>query len=141
MFPQDVPMVRTALMPPVFLHKPLTADNFNPANLTTSTVSAKIENTEWSSTIPATARALIIQCEAADSANVDTTSPQGADYFFALGPTAADFNAMITRPIGGDIVANKKELVPCTKGDLWYQHSASGAGTLNVTLKCWGWWF
>ena len=122
---------------PTFLTTPYTITDFDGDSFSTVAVNTKIENSDWSTTIPTTAKALIIRLEAADSGSAANNC------WFGLYPTAAGATlAMRAIPYGkpNDARAAAHAVVPCTDGDIWYQCLASGAGTLDVWMWCWGYW-
>lgn len=136
----DAARLRTINAPPVFFRERLETATFAGGAFSTSLVSAKLARTDWDADIPLNARALILQAEVEESMDIDTTDPQADSAFFACGPTAASFNALRAAAIGGGLPLPYHATVPCTKGDIWYQRQASGAGTLKITLYCWGYW-
>ena len=122
---------------PHFLTTPYTNTDFDGDSFSTVAVNTKIENTAWSTTIPATAKALIIRIDAADSGSAANNCNFGL-----YGAAAATTWPLVSRPYGlpNDARATASGIVPCTDGDIWYQCLASGANTLDVWLWCFGWW-
>jgi hypothetical protein len=89
--------------------------------------------------VPAGVKAVLVECAVRDSASSGVTSFQGV----ILGPTNAanlgrDFacNAM-----PNDSYARAQGVIPCdANGDVYYQTTASGSGTLDVAIEIWGYW-
>lgn len=113
----------------------ITHTSFDGDAFSTVATPTKIENTSWSSTIPADAKALNIEIATRDSAAWGT-----AGLMFAVGPSATYWYALGCRPAGGDVWVETMGAVPCTDGDIYYRCTASGTGTLDVYLRCWGYW-
>ena len=114
----------------------LTNSDFNGDSFSDVASNTKIENTSWSTAIPAEARALLIYGYARDSASASTSG-----LYFALYPTSTATQAAINWTIGGkpnDDWEAHTAVMPCTDGDIWYKVEASGTNTLDVYLYCWG---
>ena len=123
---------------PHFLTTPYTNADFNGDSFSDVGANTKIENTSWSTTIPATAKALLVYGYVRDSGSAGATG-----LFFALYPAAGATQAALNWTISGrpnDDYQAESGVVPCTDGDIWYQCDASGANTMDVYLFCWGWW-
>jgi len=123
---------------PHFLEEPLTNADFNGDSFSDVGVHTKIENTSWSTAIPADAKALIIGGLARDSG-----SAASLDLYFLLYSSAtATAYALSIRPAGitNDAIISNSGVVPCTDGDIWYRVNASGASTMDVWLRCMGYW-
>lgn len=123
---------------PVFLTTPYINTAFDGDSFSDVGSNTKIENTSWSTTIPADAVALLIRCYCRDSASSSTSG-----LFFALFPASgATDAALAVRPSGkaNDDFADQQGIVPCVDGDIWYQCEASGTDTLDVVLEVWGYW-
>lgn len=74
----------------------------------------------------------------------DSGSAAGISYYFGLAPndTAASLAGAV-RPAGvaNDTPAEQTIPIPCDiNGDVYYQISASGAGTMDCWLEIWGYW-
>ena len=39
-----------------------------------------------------------------------------------------------------DDYAEANFIMPCTDGDIWYAVNASGASTMDIWLRCYGYW-
>ena len=128
---------RPEICTPYFLTTPYTITDFDGDSFSTVAVATKIENTSWSTTIPADAKALLIRCQARDSGSAAT-----APCLFALYPASAGSSALEVDLDGvpNDSVNNETAVVPCTNGDIWYKCTASGADTMDVWLWCFGYW-
>ena len=123
---------------PVFLSEPYTNTTFDGDSFSTVAAHTKIENTSWSTTIPANAVALIILAQCRDSGSAGT-----ANLFVKLFSTATATNeALNVRPDGkpNDWITSAQGVVPCTSGDIWYRVTASGASTMDVWFTCAGYW-
>ena len=118
------------------LTTPLTHTSFNGDSFSDA-AATKIENTSWSSTIPADAKALLIRIAARDSGSSGETT-----IHFEVGPSNAQPDALGCRLAGlaDDAIGEEQGVVPCTDGDIWYGVEASGASTLDCWLECWGYW-
>ena len=82
------------------------------------------------------AKALLIQILAHDSASWGTDG-----LYFAVGPTSTNWYALAARPKGGDVMDEAVGAVPTNgSGHIWYQVNASGTNTMQVWLRCWGFW-
>ncbi|MFP4344259.1 MAG: hypothetical protein ACLFU8_06175 [Anaerolineales bacterium] len=117
------------------LTTPLTHTSFDGDAFSDVGTATKIENTSWSSAIPANAVALLIDISCVDSGSWGTNG-----LYFRVGPSSSYPYAFIVRPKGGNVYEAGMSVVPCTNGDLWYQVNASGTNTLTVFMKCWGYW-
>jgi len=123
---------------PVFLDDPYTNADFDGDSFSDVAVHTKIENTSWSTTVPATAKALIIRADVRDSGSGATTGL----YFRIYSTSTSTYPAMILRPSGkaNDTYVSNSGVVPCTDGDIWYRVNASGANTMDVFLYVVGYW-
>lgn len=115
------------------LATPITHSSFDGDVFSSVGTSTKIENTSWSSTIPAAAKALQLSCLVMDSADLGAE-----DLYFACGPSAAYWYSLVARTPGGNVRGENTTPCPCTDGDIWYQVQASGVDTFRVWLRCWG---
>ena len=117
---------------PVFLSEPLTNTTFDGDSFSDVAAHTKIENTSWSTTVPANAKALIVR-----GAIRDSGSAAAASCYLRLFATATATRAGMEISCAGitnDSVATAHAIVPCTSGDLWYRVEASGASTLDAWL-------
>jgi len=123
---------------PHFLTTPYTNAAFDGDSFSDVAANTKIENTSWSTTIPATAKALLIRCQCRDSGSAATTGL----YVVLYGAAAATVPSLGVWPSGktNDDYDETTAIVPCTDGDIWYQVNASGATTMDIWLWCFGWW-
>ena len=122
---------------PYFFTTPLTNASFNGDSFSDVAVTTKIENTGWSTTIPADAKALLIRISARDSGSAANT------VYFNLYPASGATTAALSLTLTdytNDTTRSETGVIPCTDGDLWYQCGASGADTLDVWLYCFGYW-
>ena len=129
---------RPEICNPYFFTTPYTNTNFDGDSFSDVAANTKIENTDWSTTIPADAKALLIKVRARDSDSANTNG-----LYVALYGAAAAASASVTLYLNGipnDTDAAETAVVPCTNGDIWYQCNASGADTLDVWLLCFGYW-
>ena len=123
---------------PVFMTTPYTNTTFDGDSFSDVASNTKIENTSWSTTIPSDAKALLITAMARDS---DSAGTNGL-YVFLYGAAAAATPSMrlYLNGIPNNQNAAETAVVPCTDGDIWYRVNASGAGTLDIWLVCFGYW-
>jgi hypothetical protein len=123
---------------PVFLAEPYTNANFNGDSFSDVAALTKIENTSWSTTVPADAKALIILAQCRDSG-----SAAGGDLVVKLYSAAAATNEALNVRCGGltnDYLTSNQGIVPATDGDIWYTVNASGANTMDIWLTVVGYW-
>lgn len=87
--------------------------------------------------VPADVKAVLVRLSVRDSGSLATSC------FVGLAPSSTtDVFALVCKPHGrpNDSIEHESELVPCDEnGDLWYQITATGAGTLDAWLEVWGW--
>jgi len=117
------------------LTTPFTNSGFAGGSFSDVSSSTIIQNTAWSSTIPADAKALLIQVIARDSTTWGTSG-----LYVSVGPSSTYWNALSVRPAGGDVWIENTGPVPCTNGDIYYRVNASGSSTTEIYLYCWGYW-
>ena len=123
---------------PIFVPEAYTNTDFDGDSFSTVAAHTKIENTSWSTTIPSDARGLLIRIQAADSGSAGNTNIN-----FRLYATAGAGLAAARVDLDGvpnDSLVNQTVLIPCTDGDVWYRCTASGAGTMDVWLRVFGYW-
>lgn len=88
--------------------------------------------------VPDGAKAVLVRLAANDSGSA------GGNCFIGLAPNdTADLYALVCKPYGrpNDTLEHEQGIVPCdVNGDIYYQCTATGAGTLDVTLQIWGYW-
>ena len=128
---------RPEICVPYFLTTPYTNTSFDGDSFSSVGSRTKIENTSWSTTIPADAKALLIRCRARDSGSAAGTGLYFALYAKSTG-TITLYNCL--DGVTNDSVRDETTVVPCTDGDIWYQCNASGADTMDVWLTCLGYW-
>ena len=123
----------TGQLPETF-NTPLTHDDFNGDPFSDVVSFTKIENTGWSTAIPADAKALLIRVMCRDSGSAGTSGL----YVILSGDGT---NGVIgVRPSGkpNDDPDERTSWMPCTNGDIWYRVEASGTGTMDIWLYCFG---
>lgn len=82
--------------------------------------------------IPSTAKAIVVEIETTEA------TPSTARYF-AVGPSATYFYAVIQHPQVASTRINNSGVVPCSAtGSIYYNAVASGVNTLTVTFRIWG---
>ena len=120
------------------LTTPYTNTTFDGDSFSDVGTNTKIENTSWSTTIPADAKALLIQAVIRDSGSAGTSNLA----FKLYGASGAAYASMEVYCSGApnDSFVAQNGVVPCTDGDIWYQVNASGADTMDVYLRCFGYW-
>ena len=115
------------------LTTPITHTSFDGDLFSDVSTATKIENTSWSTSIPETAKALLLEITVSDSG----TFPTGGLYF-ACGPSSTYWYTAIARPLGGGHNATATVVCPTTSGDIYYEVNASGTSTLTANLRIWG---
>lgn len=89
--------------------------------------------------VPAGIKAVLIRARVNDSGSAASNA-----LFFMLSPIDnANIAPFIVRPGGlpNDYYAEQLAVVPCNSdGDVYYQVSASGSGTMDVVIQIWGYW-
>ena len=84
--------------------------------------------------VPAGIKAALVQVIARDSAAWGTDG-----LYVAVGANATAEWPLTIRPAGGDVWLEGLGIVPCTTtGDFSYTISASGANTMEVYIRIWG---
>ena len=87
--------------------------------------------------LPAGIKAVYARIQANDSASANTPG-----LYVLLSPNDTSGHAsLVVRPSGlpNDYVADQAGIVPCdANGDIYYQVSASGTGTMDVNIQIWG---
>ena len=119
------------------LKEPYTHTSFDGDSFSTVGSNTKIENTGWSTTIPADAKAIVLRVDARDSG-----SASGNCWFGIYTESGGTSAAIMCRPYGrpNDARESEHQTVPCTDGDIWYQTTATGTNTLDVWLWCFGYY-
>ena len=123
---------------PTFFTTPLTNTDFDGDSFSDVAANTKIENTSWSTTIPADAKALLIRVYCRDSGSGGTNGLYVSLYGAAAAGTPG--LSIYLNGIPNDQAATETAIVPCTDGDIWYRCNASGASTLDIWLYCFGYW-
>jgi hypothetical protein len=88
--------------------------------------------------VPAGVRAVLVTSTIRDSGS------SGGDFYLCLSPTSTGGVGMFTRCsyMANDAYVSNTQVVPCdASGDIYYQVLASGAGTMDVIIKIWGYWY
>ena len=135
---KDVRDLRVALGGAHFLTTPYTNSGFAATAFSDVASNTIIQNTSWSTAIPTEAKALLIRCWIRDSGSAGTSG-----LYLVLVGTAAGTIAAARIDLEGvpnDQWRGEQVIVPCVNGDVWYQVNASGAGTMDITLWCLGYW-
>lgn len=123
---------------PTFLTTPYTNADFDGDSFSDVAANTKIENTSWSTTIPSDAKALLIRLGIRDSDSANTAGL----YFELFGAAAAGIGSLrlYLSGVPNNQFMAETAVVPCTDGDIWYRCNASGADTMDVYLRCFGYW-
>ena len=113
------------------LTTPLTTSLLNISTQSTPTI---INNTSWSPNVPEDAKALLIRADVKDSASSNT------DVWFGLGPSTTYWYGAVARGYGtpNDTTFEFTSIIITTDGDIYYRNTASGSGTMDVYLQCFG---
>jgi len=86
--------------------------------------------------VPAGVKAVLVSVAVRDSA-----AWGAGGYGLNLGPSSTYYYANSTTCYGGNLYGRGYGPVPCdANGDLYYRCQASGAGTLDIDLRIWGYW-
>lgn len=88
---------------------------------------------------PAGIKAVLVTLTIRDSGS----DAAGLNLYLNWGPSATYFDAVAVRcgGITADSYASGGGVCPCdANGDVYYRIAASGAGTMDVTVKIWGYW-
>ena len=121
---------------PVFLTTPKTSTSWD-GDAYSTTAKTKIDlSTVFG--VPANVKAVLVRLTARDSGS-------SAGYCqLALSPNkTADSIAVqaYLQGVANDVYVSANGIVPCDSGgDVYYQITASGAGTLDAVIEIWGWW-
>jgi len=115
---------------------PLTHPSYDDTAVSTPPFAIQLPHDSWAPEIPDTAVALSLEIRGRDSAAWGT-----AGMFFTVGPyPGSPPYALTVVPYGGNLWAYGNGIVPCTGGNLAVTYAASGALTLDLRLRCWGYW-
>lgn len=122
-----------------YLYVPLTTPATNASwNLTaysTQTVSTQID-TSVAFGLPVGVKMILAEIVIRDSA----AYPTGGLYF-CCGPSATCYYAYRAGCWGADYLYDYLAPVPCdANGDVWYRITASGASTMDIMIRIWGYW-
>ncbi len=121
---------------PVFLTTPKTSTSWD-GDARSTTAKTKIDLSDVFG-VPDGVKAILVRLTARDSG-----SSSGACQF-ALSPnnTADSVAAQAyLQGVANDVYVSENGVVPCDSGgDVYYQITASGTGTLDAFIEIWGWW-
>ena len=119
---------------PVFLSVPLTSTSWN-GDAFSTTAKTKIDLSAVFGT-PAGIKAIDVFVRLNDSASAS------ANYWMALAPVdTASVGVFFQASTINDRQNYGSAIIPCdANGDIYYQISASGAGTMDVLMQIWGYW-
>ena len=126
----------TAFGRPVFLTTPKTSTSWD-GDAYSTTAKTKIDlSTVFG--VPANVKAILVRLVARDSGS-------SAGYCqLALSPNSTAGSVAIQAYLQGvanDVYVTANGVVPCDSGgDVYYQITASGTGTLDAVIEIWGWW-
>lgn len=121
-----------------YIYVPLSSPVTNVAwnNHSYGTVAAAVLDLSSLFGIPAGVKAVNIQIRCNDSATWGTN-----DLYVAAGPSTTYFYQMTVPAFGGDIVSDQTGIVNCNaNGDIAVRIKASGTGTMDVTIRIWGYY-
>lgn len=117
----------------VWLTAPLTSTSWDSDSY--STVGKTLIDLSAVFSAPANIKALLVQVAVRDSAS------SGGDYYIMLSPNNTAGSGIVADCGGNanDVYRRNTFIVPCdANGDVYYQTTASGAGTLDVVIQIWG---
>jgi hypothetical protein len=121
---------------PVFLTTPKTSTSWD-GDAYSTTAKTKIDlSTVFG--VPANVKAVLVRLTARDSGS-------SAGYCqLALSPNNTAGSVAVQAYLQGvanDVYVSANGIVPCDSGgDIYYQITASGTGTLDAFIEIWGWW-
>jgi len=113
---------------------PYTNSSFDGDSFSDVTTNTKIENTSWSTTIPADAKGLILKVTCRDSGS-GGSSPNIKLYPSSTATIPS--KTIYFQHAPNDDLIEESVFVPCTEGDIWYRVDATGAGTMDIWLQVW----
>ena len=121
---------------PVFLTTPLTSTSWDGDSFST-TAKTKIDLSAVFG-VPAGVKAVLVRLTARDSGS-------SAGYCqFGLSPNSTAGSVAVQAYLQGvanDVYVTANGIVPCDSGgDIYYQITASGTGTLDAFIEIWGYW-
>ena len=120
----------------IALTTPLTSTAWD-GDAFSTTAKTKIDLSEVFS-IPAGVKAILVRLVARDSG-----SSSGYNYI-GLSPNNTDGSVAVQAYLQGvpnDVLITSSGICPCdANGDVYYQITASGTGTLDAWLEIWGYW-
>ena len=121
---------------PVFLTTPLTSTSWDGDSFST-TAKTKIDlSTVFG--VPDGIKAILVRLVARDSGSSAVTTQ------LVLSPNNTTDSAAIQAYLQGvdnDVFATENGICPCDSGgDVYYQITASGTGTLDAWIEIWGYW-
>jgi hypothetical protein len=117
------------------LDTPLTSTSFDGDAFSTVGTSTLIDLSAVFG-VPAGVKAVL-----ADVSIRDSAAWGAGEYRLDLGPSSTYYYAFRAACYGGDLLGRGQGVVPCdANGDVYYRTAASGAGTLDVTVRIWGYW-
>lgn len=121
---------------PVFLTTPLTSTSWDGDSFSTTSKTKIDLSTVFG--VPAGVKAILVRLVARDSGSSSGICQLG------LSPNkTADSVAMqaYLQGVANDVYVSANGIVPCdANGDVYYQITASGTGTLDAFIEIWGYW-
>ena len=121
---------------PAFLTTPLTSTSWD-GDARSTTAKTKIDLSDVFG-VPDGVKAILVRLTARDSGSSSGTCQ------FALSPNNTQDSVTIQAYLQGvanDVYVSENGIVPCdANGDVYYQITASGTGTLDAFIEIWGWW-
>ena len=125
----------TAFGRPVFLTTPLTSTSWDGDSFSTTGKTLIDLSTVFG--VPAGVKAVLVKIAIRDSASASSAC------LFQLSGTSTGSNYSLTTlasPVN-DRYGYSQGIVPCdANGDIYYQITASGTGTMDIYLEIWGYW-
>ena len=121
---------------PVFLTTPKTSTSWD-GDARSTTAKTKIDLSDVFG-VPAGVKAILVRITARDSGSSSGYCQ------FGLSPNNTQDSVAIQAYLQGvanDVYVIANGVVPCDSGgDVYYQITASGTGTLDAFIEIWGWW-
>jgi len=121
---------------PVFLTTPKTSTSWD-GDAYSTTAKTKIDlSTVFG--VPAGVKAILVRLTARDSGSSAGYCQLGLSPNDTAGSVAVQ---AYLQGVANDVYVAANGVVPCdANGDIYYQITASGAGTLDAVIEIWGWW-
>ena len=119
-----------------FLTTPLTSTSWD-GDARSTTAKTKIDLSAVFG-VPAGVKAVLVRLTARDSGSSAGYCQLGLSPNSTAGSVAVQ---AYLQGVANDVYVTANGIVPCDSGgDIYYQITASGTGTLDAVIEIWGWW-